>query len=34
MSAAGESGLCIVIATRGGGQRIAELEAEVDALRR
>jgi hypothetical protein len=34
MSAAGESGLCIVIATSAGGQRIAELEAEIDTLQR
>jgi hypothetical protein len=34
MSAAGESRLCIVIATCGEGQRIAELEAEIDALQR
>jgi hypothetical protein len=34
MSAAGESGLRIVIATRAEGQRIAELDAEIDALRR
>jgi hypothetical protein len=29
MSAAGESGLCIVIATCAGGQRIAELDADI-----
>jgi hypothetical protein len=34
MSAAGESGLRIVIATCAGGQRIAELEAKIDALQR
>jgi hypothetical protein len=34
MSAAGESRLCIVIATCAGGQRIAALDAEVDALQR
>jgi hypothetical protein len=32
MSAAGESGLRIVIATCAEGQRIGELEAEIDAL--
>jgi hypothetical protein len=30
----GESGLCIVIATRGEGERIAALDAEIDALQR
>jgi hypothetical protein len=34
MSAAGESRLCIVIATCGEGQRIAELEAEIEDLQR
>jgi hypothetical protein len=34
MSAAGESRLCIVIATCTVGQRITALDAEVDALRR
>jgi hypothetical protein len=34
MSAAGESRLCIVIATCGKGQRIAELEAEIEDLQR
>jgi hypothetical protein len=33
MSAAGESGLRIVIATCAAGQSIAELEAEIDALK-
>jgi hypothetical protein len=33
-SAAGESGLCIVIATLRQGQRIAEPEAKIDALQR
>ena len=34
MFAAGESGPCIVIATYAGGQRIAALDAQVDALQR
>jgi hypothetical protein len=34
MSAAGESGLCIVIATCAGASAIAALDAEVDALQR
>jgi hypothetical protein len=34
MSAAGESAPCIVIATCAGGQRIAALDAEIEALQR